>query len=263
MAIGESMAQCPECQAEITEDFGLITCSGCGASLLVDMEGDVVSQKEQFDDPSESFEAGEMVEEFEEPIAEEPLEAEPPAGGEMYPEEAFEEEEPIEESEEPESAVYSPAPQYGSEEEVEPSIIEEMNLSDEAEEAPVEEGASLEENFFEDEQENVPVYNAEPVSSDMNDVVDFANSDQSQGRDGGLQYTLKLSGIDTMDLRYAIKEALTDKRFIWDLEAMMRGIQDGVLLIEQISAIKAYIVVSRVAHLPIGISWTQQALSQP
>lgn len=34
-----SNLQCPQCQADIEQDFGVITCAKCGAILMVDLEG--------------------------------------------------------------------------------------------------------------------------------------------------------------------------------------------------------------------------------
>lgn len=264
MAIGEPMAHCPSCQTEVTEDFGLITCSGCGASLFVDMEGGVISQAD-----SEQVQHANYNEEFQEEHLEDQLSTDPSTDEEQFMEEVGTmmeiEPEPgglIEEPHE-EEVFASPAPQFGTDEAVEESIVGEMNFgAEEAPEEPME--APLEEwDEAAEEAEAPPVYQVAPTSSDMSDVVDFANSDVSQARDGVLRYNLRVTGIDTTDLRISVKEALTDKRFIWDIEAMIRGIQDGELLLEQISAVKAFIVVSRLAHLPIKISWTQQALSQP
>jgi hypothetical protein len=33
------MTRCPNCQAEINEDFGLVTCASCGAQVLIEMDG--------------------------------------------------------------------------------------------------------------------------------------------------------------------------------------------------------------------------------
>jgi hypothetical protein len=222
------MAQCPECQNEVGDDFGLVTCANCGASLFVDMEGQAVSNQGEESPPPLEAEPEEFTQ---------PLEAEDFNEALHEPTQALD---PLEAVEQEEAVWEGP----GADED-EPSQVGEFQFEDPVEDEPR------------------PVYAPAPTSSDLADVVDFANSDLSQARDGNLKYHLKLSGIDTMDLRNAVKEALTDRRFIWDTEAMVRGIRDGILEIDQISAVKAFLLISRVSFLPLKIEWVQQPLNQP
>lgn len=263
------MAQCPECQHEVSDDFGLITCGNCGASLFVDMDGQVISgegsqedvQEEAALSPSEHFHAiEEELDAHVQPQESVGPEPEDPVENSLEQEADFEQDWQEESGSEAEAESLEQIPEEGPADFLEEEAVEEV--LDEEVQAPQE--ASI---YFDDESDAnsqpSPMYQPEPTSSDFGDVVEFANSDLSQARDGGLMYNLTISGIDTMDLRNAVKEAMTDKRFIWDTEAMIRGIKDGILFIEQVTAVKAFILVSRLAHLPVQIEWVQQPLNQP
>ncbi|MCB0412621.1 MAG: zinc ribbon domain-containing protein [Bdellovibrionales bacterium] len=179
------MSQCPNCQADISDDFGLVTCEACGASLFVEMDGSIVANS---DIPENA-----QMDQVEEPVQDV---------------EALQEEQWVEEI---------------------PS--EELSY----EESP--------------EDEN--------YESPMADVLEYANSEASQGREGPLVYRLVISGIDSAELRKELKESLTDRRLSWDADELMKEIVQGRLVIEGLSAVKTYVVVNRLAYLPLQIEWEQ------
>jgi len=89
----------------------------------------------------------------------------------------------------------------------------------------------------------------------------FASSDAtSRSHDGNLRYTLKISGVDTADLRKELLEALTDRKFLWDAEAILKTIRNGELKIVDLNAVKAAVLVARLKSLPFQVSWEQYAL---
>ena len=54
------MSNCPRCQTPIDEDFGLITCPGCGTTLFVELDGSLRANEEEteeldFPDPEEEI----------------------------------------------------------------------------------------------------------------------------------------------------------------------------------------------------------------
>lgn len=136
-----------------------------------------------------------------------------------------------------------------------------------SEEVPPQEYASQEEVVDEEPmeftEEPVPMVEVPPpLTTDnfVSDIQEFANSDQVQVADGLLRYKLIIEGVDTGDIRQEIKEALTDKKFIWDVEALLRNIQDGCLVIEDVTAVKAALLVNRIKFLPVQIRWEQHAI---
>lgn len=98
--------------------------------------------------------------------------------------------------------------------------------------------------------------------SDPLGISAYANSEVSSGKDGPFVLTVFVSGIDTKDLREDIRKAIQDSRFGWDDRALMSGIHNGILKIENINPIKASIVINRLKSLPVQIRWEQNAITE-
>lgn len=96
----------------------------------------------------------------------------------------------------------------------------------------------------------------------MDDLQQFANSPASQGREGLLQVNLVISGIDTADIRNSVHEALTDKKFLWDADGLIKSIHAGRLHIQDLPSVKAAILISRLKSIPVNVSWEQHAIHQ-
>ena len=195
------MAQCPFCQHEITEDFGLVTCEGCGRSVFVDMDGGVSATE---DDASDLYEAPSEGKNFE-PLQDEYLNLEEPstdyAGEGVYaeePEESFHsvEEQEISsfESEENEMGISAEL----SAEDPDQSYVE---FSDDSEES----------DFLEELEEDHAGSNSldrESVSSEfaaptkepkftdrepsVKDIAEYGNSELASAEQGSVFYNLRL-----------------------------------------------------------------------
>lgn len=151
-------------------------------------------------------------------------------------------------------------------EEVSESVVE---ASEEVLEDPAvyEEEAISEEYSFENYEEEPQVIaasttNDEEVSSDLSEVAEYGNSPESSGVEGTLRYDIRISGIDSPEVRNDFKEALIDARLIWDVEEILEGLENGSVEIKNVSAVKASIVVNRIKTMPISIEWTQKAIHQ-
>ncbi len=105
----------------------------------------------------------------------------------------------------------------------------------------------------------VPVPRETP-SAVFQDVVDFGNVDQPASGHGALVYDLKIQGVDTLEIRDEVSLCLTDSRLQLDVTALMKQIQKGVLQIKQINPVKASVILTRMRHLPLKISWSSQQL---
>ncbi len=229
------MSNCPVCGAAVTEDFGLVECAKCQAQLIVHIDGRVEVQGE--DTP--------------------PLEAMPE---QVYPPRQNE----FQESAEADTPLAEPEP----EPELEGVSVD---FSNEAEPPPPPPPVEAEENVFDGTEPPPPeeapqVYSAPgaaPAPQNLNDLAAFANSEDSGGREGPLRYTLLITGIDTADVRDAFREALTDRKFMWDTEQILRGIRQGNVRIENVPPGKAFILVNRLRNLPLQIRWEQNAITQP
>jgi hypothetical protein len=99
-------------------------------------------------------------------------------------------------------------------------------------------------------------------SADLSDIAQFGNSETSGSRDGSLRYNLFISGIDTSDVRMAFREALTDRKFLWDTDQILRSLRNGQVRIENVSATKAHVLISRLRSMPVKIRWEQYAVQQ-
>lgn len=96
----------------------------------------------------------------------------------------------------------------------------------------------------------------------MQDLADFGNSENSVAREGAYRFNLTVMGIDSAEIKTEVKDALSDGRFLWDIEAMFNEMADGVLVIKDLSAVKSALVVQRLKILPVDIKWEQHAIHQ-
>ncbi|MCB0327969.1 MAG: hypothetical protein KDD52_10190, partial [Bdellovibrionales bacterium] len=97
--------------------------------------------------------------------------------------------------------------------------------------------------------------------ADMGELSAFGNSEQSLGRDGPLRVKVIVDGIDSPEIRDEIKNALTDKKLLWDVEGMMKSIESGCLIIENLNPLKAAIFVERIKGLPLDVRWEQFSIN--
>ena len=49
-------------------------------------------------------------------------------------------------------------------------------------------------------------------------------TDSEVPRDGNLRYVLTVTGVDTAELREELRDSLTDSKFLWDIETIMKSI---------------------------------------
>ena len=98
--------------------------------------------------------------------------------------------------------------------------------------------------------------------ADTLNLNEYANSELSQGKNGAFVYQLVFEGIDSKEIREAVRQELDDSRFGWDTHALLNGVQGGKLVIERLSAIKASILVNRLKRLPLKIKWQQFSITE-
>jgi hypothetical protein len=95
-------------------------------------------------------------------------------------------------------------------------------------------------------------------SSDFSDISDFANTNESAGP---LSYMVIIDGIETSHLLKQLREAMTDSRFGWDVQALLSKMGGGRLILTGLSPAKASVLINRIKYLPFKISWRQDVLS--
>lgn len=264
------MAQCPLCAAEIAEDFGLIECANCSAQLIVHMDGRVEYSggQESPSDPEPiqgkieevgaDFEFGEPPQEFEAAPTRTNLPSESvedlPDIGSIIAEE-LEEEKTVALPPESEDEVLenelseNQAGEHEVAESVTRSFLKDLPASVEPDEPP-----------FEEERPAPPA--PKGGTENLADIARFGNSEASSLRDGPLRYNIFISGIDTADVREAFREAITDRKLVWDIEQILRSVRNGEVRLENVTPPKAHMVLSRLRNLPVQVEWEQYAISQ-
>ncbi|MGE4130946.1 MAG: hypothetical protein AB7F86_04875 [Bdellovibrionales bacterium] len=235
------MGQCPICNGQVADDFGLVECPSCGAQLIVHVDGTIEHSASPVHNMDELASAPLTAQkDTSEPSDDEALFGEveyqdPPAEDLTYQTKmATVDERPPDAAEEP--------PDLGPSQTMESATPDFLDAP--ADEPPPE------------------VYGASPTPNpaDLSDLSDFGNSEESGGREGSLRYNLTISGIDTSDIRHSFREAITDRKLMWDIDQIIRSIRNGEVQIANVSAVKAYLVVTRLRGLPVQVSWEQYAI---
>lgn len=80
-------------------------------------------------------------------------------------------------------------------------------------------------------------------------------TNQKSNRNPFLHYDVVISNIQMKKTKDAIKDVLADEKFLWDSEQMIHSIKNRTLKIENVSAIKASLLISRIKHLDVEICW--------
>lgn len=96
--------------------------------------------------------------------------------------------------------------------------------------------------------------------SEFSDVVAFANSTTSQGIKGPAVYKIRLAGLDTPEIKNELKSVLLEPRLRLDADQLLKGIKEGVLILDDLPSIKAAFIVKELISLPIEISFQQRGI---
>ena len=110
------------------------------------------------------------------------------------------------------------------------------------------------------EEEPTPFEPEEPPEEspkeDTSQLVDFASD--SKARDEGLFfYDLRISEIDSNNLKEEIETILQDENLKLNFEEQDTTINEGILQLKKISPIKVHIIVKSLIGLPLRITWKQ------
>lgn len=257
-------ALCPVCNGFLEEDFGLMSCPSCGASLFLEIDGSVRS----YDELSK--------EEKPPPLTESESHIPP-----------FDSEEIRDirgSGESIELVDKMPVVDFSLDENADEGILLEekgpyhSHVDDqEFEESPKGEDLRLDQNFLDGDLslDQGGVYSTSSVEtsssnendsagdlSNMNEVATYGNSEESMGREGPLRVRVVVEGIDSPEMREDVRGALTDRKFLWDVEGIMRTIDSGCLVIESLTPLKAAIFIERIKGLPLEVRWEQSAINK-
>lgn len=246
------MAKCPKCQNPLKEDFGLETCSGCGEVVFV--AGDEVS----IQGDEELYEEGTIVNNSDTPPPA-PLTTPDLSENKNDLEDLFSDIEI-----ETESSFNNNSDLLINEDKVSETldsdeVAQDSNLFLESDDL-------LEDQFMNSEgpqSEPIvePVVSSEnlvPTSADdfLEEMQLFGEMDSEKFKDAIYFFDLEIASIDSKETRDEILSLLDDEKLALSLENPGQKIKKGILLLKSIPAVKAYIIVQRIAHLPCELSWT-------
>ena len=233
------MAICPKCATEFSAEFGMSKCPNCQALVFVDLEGK--PQVGEVEPPPVSPVTGVS-------------EAVEPTGSEILPNDSGEVEIPVPE---PPSVALSDEP-LGQGPVGFPSLPEDRP-------EPVDAGPKMpeEEMLPIESLENSLTGSRKPGSvPELEEIADYGNAEISQGRDGYYRYTLKVSGVDSREIREAMHLVFCDHRLNWDVDEVWQKLEHGVMLLAGLSAVKTSVIVQGLKTLPLKISWEQHAITE-
>ncbi len=94
------------------------------------------------------------------------------------------------------------------------------------------------------------------------DIVDYANSEDSAGEDGPYYYNVHISGIHSSDIRERLIETLIDPRLGWSSGDINKKIQNGALSLKKLNPLSAHVVIRSIRDLPVEVSWKQISIIQ-
>jgi hypothetical protein len=214
------MALCPYCQSELGDDFGLVECSSCHKVSFIEIEGQVSAPEPM-------------------PVVEDSRE------DDTIPDKTVANEVSFADVFAEEDGDMGDLTQALPIEEGEGSLVDQPQDAYETEEAAPEPTLAAAETLLgplEDES-----------SSLLNDSM------KPQASSGNLRYQLRIHGIDSADARSEIYDIVTDKRFLWDAESLMKSIKKGELIIRDVSAVKAALLVNRLRSVAVDVEWEQHA----
>ena len=105
---------------------------------------------------------------------------------------------------------------------------------------------------------------SEEPKEDFAEVAEFGNS-QDQDKQGPFLYDLILSEINSQDVRKNVLSVLEDESLNLpareDDQPIDSHIQDGKIIIEKISPVQAYVIITSLMGLPFNISWQQHHIA--
>ena len=99
-----------------------------------------------------------------------------------------------------------------------------------------------------------------PLNEFNQEIQSFADSEKSNLKEGALFYDVTIYNVDTQELRDEIMDVLKDRKFNVDLSKINFKLPQ--LTIQDLNAVKASVLVTKLKHLPVDIEWTQTSILQ-
>lgn len=135
-------------------------------------------------------------------------------------------------------------------------------ISEPIPEAPPEMDLDFAEDPFQYHEIETPEIQESPATmtpeEQAQEMSSIANDENIKAGDTALNYTIVIKGIDTSEIRRGIMDTISDLKFRIDADAVFAGMKNGAIVIENVSSIKAALIVQRLRTYPVEIHWQQQ-----
>ena len=89
------------------------------------------------------------------------------------------------------------------------------------------------------------------IESFKRSITEFAQNESYSE----LTYSLLIAGVDTGELRQKLLEILSDKRFLWDPQEVIRNLKSGHVEVGPLSAIKCAIILRRISEYNFEVKY--------
>ncbi len=113
-----------------------------------------------------------------------------------------------------------------------------------------------EENQAEGVSEVIPDKN--PFDLIAREIETFGNQETEIS---GLTYDLKITGLDSKEAIFVLKEALLDVKFGWNSEEIFNQINYGSLELKQMTPVQAFVLAKRIQFIDAEMDWSQNVLA--
>lgn len=214
------MSQCPACSSEIQDAFGLVECPNCHKVLFADFDGTLKIH----DESTSHSENAEDIPTHE--LSEEANDVDFNTNWNLISE--------------------APAPSLDA---LDPAVdADESVQANDAGFSDIIENVEPEEELLADKKD----LNA------IDEINQFASSQESSLQKGSLIYNLTIKNIDTEDLKEEIMEVLKEDKLGIDTKKLKFSLP--TLELKDLNPVKVSVIVSRIKHLPIDLEWTQRSV---
>lgn len=220
------MAICPKCQNKLKEEFGLETCSKCGAVVFIDLDDQVTLQEDS--DQDMSLDIQEIVE-----------------GDE---------------------SEYNLEGSFLDSDIAEPNSVDEIETNLDQAESEIEREEDFIIDDLNDELNTEDETLAAPIIEKRNDITGadefleamqlFGDLDVGKFNEAIYFFDIRVVGIDSKDIRSEVIDILSEDRLGLKIESFNKIIKNGILTLTDVPAVKAYVLVQNLSHLPCDLSWT-------
>ncbi len=97
-----------------------------------------------------------------------------------------------------------------------------------------------------------------PFDSIAFEIETFGNQETEIS---GLTYDLKITGLDSKESIFVLKEALLDVKFGWNSEEIFNQINYGSLELKQMTPVQAFVLAKRIQFIDAEMDWSQNVLA--